>query len=256
MGTQGESSTPPVAFGTFPALMPAWARAEMERRVLVRSERRARRRALRPHRRAVRSMRVWTAAAAATPVAVVVDGWGWVLFGAAAAARAGLSWWEARATADVGQGLPLATMPAPSPMALRGSRAAEPLLRGESAMAALAAFVRAQGPGPVADALRSAMAAAADVVDGLRVFAARVAAGEAAARAVADPARRGVVQASVEAMLAQMRQAAAGLDGLLQAATDVVATATVQPGGYTYTRLDEETIALRGLAAGLRDLTR
>jgi hypothetical protein len=98
------------------------------------------------------------------------------------------------------------------------------------------------------------MATAAEVVDSLRVLAARVVACEAAARAVTDPRRRREVQASAGALLAQMRHAAAGLDGLLGAATDVVATATTQPAGG-YSRLDDEILALRALAAGLRDVT-
>src|SRR4030095_4211107 len=100
--------------------------------------------------------------------------------------------------------------PPPSPMALRGSAAAEPLLRGESGMAALAAMGRTSAPGPGAEALRDAMAAAADVVDGLRVLAARVVACEAAVRAIADPRRRREVQASAGALVDQMRHAAAG----------------------------------------------
>jgi hypothetical protein len=251
---RGGGFPPPAAFGAAPAAMPAWARAEMERRVLVHSERRARRRALRPHRRAVRSMRLWTAAAAVAPAVAIFNGWEWLVVGGGALLRAALSWREAVATADVEPGLPLATVPPPSPMALRGSAAAEPLLRGESALAALARLVRAQAPGPAADELRAAMAAAAEVVDASRVFAARVVACEAAARAVADPRRRREVQASAEVSLTQMRHAAAGLDGLLEAATDLVAAvAAAQPIGHT--RLDDQILALRGLAAGFRDLT-
>lgn len=97
------------------------------------------------------------------------------------------------------------------------------------------------------------MATAAEIVDGLRVLAARVVACEAAARAIADPRRRREVWANAEALLAQMRHAATGMGGLLQAATDLVATATTQLGGHS--RLDDEILALRALAAGMRDVT-
>ena len=244
--------------------MPDWARAEVERRFLERAERRDRRSALRPYRRARRSVQTWLAGAATVPVAATVDVvaldggaenlLGWLAVAVGALAGAGLASREAGRAARVPAGLPLATAPAPSPAALWRSAAAGPLRRGESALGAFAAMVRSLGPGPMADTLRTAMAAAAEVVDGLRIHAARVVAFEAAARAVSDPVRRGEVQMRAEVLLTRMTAAADGLDGLLDAASELVAAASGHSGGDGgLRRLDDEIARLRGFTVGLRE---
>lgn len=235
--------------------VPDWLRADVDRRLLTHGESRARRAAARPRRRAVASMRAWAAfAAICLPVAAIETAWGWVVAAGLAAARAGLSWREARrlaAAEDAGLALP--TVPAPAITALRRSAAAAPLRGGESALMALATVVRSLPPGPVGEQGRAAMAAAATTVDTLREQAARVIACERVARAATDPGRRADAQAHADALVATMRADADGLDELLGAASDLVTALPADRPEIHH--LTARTDTLRGIAEALRDLS-
>lgn len=266
--TTGRDGLVPGVLGASLPALPDWARAEVERRTLERAERRDRRLALRPYRRARRSVQSWLAGAAVTPLAAAVDVvgddssgnlLGWLAVGLGCLLGAGMAHREASRAAVTPPGLPLATAPAPKPAALWRSAAAAPLRRGESALNAFAAMMRSLGPGPTTETLRSAMVAAAEVVDGLRVYASRVVAFEAAARAMSDRARRREVDNRAEVLLARMTAAAEGLDELLDAASEMVAAASGDPwatgnlAGGGSRRLDDEIARLRGFTAGLRE---
>ncbi len=238
--------------------LPDWLRADIERRSLLRGEQRLARAQARLRRRAVLSARVWGGVAVITPGIAVLDGtWGWLVVGAGALVRAGLSWHQARLTPVLPSALPLPAAPLPSRLMLRGSAAAEPLRRGEAAMVALAAMLRALPPGAAAATVRAAMASAAEVVDGLRMQAARVLACESAARAVADPGRRAEITATISDLVRSMTTAADALDGMLAAASDLLAStsSTLSPTGQDG-GLERGTAALRGFADGLRELMR
>ncbi len=237
--------------------LPDWLRADIERRSLLRGEQRLVRTQARLRRRAAASARVWAGVAVLTPAAAVLDGtWKWLVVGAGALVRAGLSWRQAR-LAPVLPALPLPMAPLPSRLMLRGSAAAEPLRRGEAAMVALAAMLRALPPGAAAETVRAAMVSAAQVVDGLRVEAGRVLACESAARTVAGPGRRAEITATISDLVSSMTTAADALDGMLAAASDLLAStsSTLSPAGRDG-GLEHGTAALRGFADGLRELMR
>lgn len=234
--------------GLAPAL-PDWIGADLDRRAVVRSERLATRYA----RRAAGSARWWTIAAAVTPVAAAVDHeWAWLAVGAVALMNGALWAREAALANRRDPGLPLPSVPAPGLRSLRGSAAAEPLRRGEAAIVAFAAMARASPPGPTAAAVRCAMASAGAAVDGLRLRAARVTACEAAARAVANPARRAELSTIVRALVDDMTAAVRALDDLLGAAGDVIGA--VSPRPHELAALGDATEALRGYAAAWREL--
>ncbi|MGF7236073.1 MAG: phage shock envelope stress response protein PspM [Frankia sp.] len=236
--------------------MPDWIRADVDRRLLVHTEWRARRTASRPRRRALASARAWsTVAVGCVPVAAIERTWTWAVVGGLAAARGGLSWRDARrAGAAESAGLTMPTVTGPPPGALRRSAAAEPLRRGESALMALGAAVRTLPAGPVADQGRAAMATGVSIVDELRGQAHRVLACEAAARAGVDPAHRDSARARARAVAAEMASNAAHLDELLAAAGEVI---EALPGcGLHPDHLRMQTETLRGTAAALRDLAR
>ncbi|WP_131768255.1 phage shock envelope stress response protein PspM [Candidatus Protofrankia californiensis] len=238
--------------------LPDWLRADIERRSLLRGEQRLVRTQARLRRRAAASARVWAGVAVLTPAAAVLDGtWEWLVVGAGALVRAGLSWRQARLAPVLPPALPLPMAPLPSRLMLRGSAAAEPLRRGEAAMVALAAMLRALPPGAAAETVRAAMASAAQVVDGLRGEAGRVLACESAARTVADPGRRAEITATISDLVSSMTTAADALDGMLAAASDLLAStsSTLPPAGRDG-GLERGTAALRGFADGLRELMR
>lgn len=236
--------------------MPDWIRADVDRRLFVHTEWRARRAASRPRRRALVSARAWTTlAVGCLPVAAIEHAWAWAVVGGLAAARGGLSWRDARrAAAGESAGLSMPSVAPPPPGALRRSAAAEPLRRGESALMALGAAVRTLPVGPVAEQGRAAMATGAAIVDELRGQAHRVLACEAAERAGTDPGHRASARARSEGLAAEMAVTAAHLDELLAAAGEVVAAL---PGaGRHPDQLRAQTETLRGTAAALRDLAR
>ncbi|WP_026240122.1 phage shock envelope stress response protein PspM [Parafrankia discariae] len=241
-----------LAAAVTPAL-PDWIRADVERRSLERSERRFGRSVRRARRRAAISTQAWTAAAAASPAAAFIDhSWGWFVFGGAALVRAGLSYRELRAFQDTADAPALPVVPAPTAMALRRSAAARPLRRGEAGLAALVALARSVADHPPAAPVRTAVAGAVRLVDGLRVSAGQVLACEAAARAVADPARRAGILATSAQLLDGMNRAADALDGLLAAATEIVGT--VAAPAAELRRLTEDVDRLRAYADGLSEL--
>ncbi|WP_261553826.1 phage shock envelope stress response protein PspM [Frankia tisae] len=240
------------AAAVVPAL-PAWVGADVERRSLLRAERRAGRGLRWARRRETATASIWTGVAALTPVAAVAyDSWGWLVAGGAALARAALAGRELGLLRRVDGGLPLPRSPEPSPWELRRSAAAEPLRRGEAALAALAAMTRSLGPGPARTLLQTTAAGAADLVDGLRLGAARVVACEAAARAISHPGRRAELARTTEALVATMTTSVAVFDDLLAAAGEAVGTVSSSAPGLI--RLREDTEMLRGYAAALRDL--
>jgi hypothetical protein len=115
-------------------------------------------------------------------------------------------------------------------------------------------MARSLPAGPTSGALRAAVASGAEVVDGLRTHAGRVVACEAAARAVADRRRRMEILGTADALVTAMEKAVTALDDLLAAASEVVGTVSaVRPDGLAL--LTERAEALRGYAAGLRELT-
>ncbi|KQC37629.1 hypothetical protein UK82_14610 [Frankia sp. ACN1ag] len=233
--------------------MPAWVGADVERRSLERAERRAGRGLRWARRREAASVSIWTGVAALTPVAAVAyDSWGWLVAGGAALARAALAGRELGLLRRADNGLPLPRTPAPSLWELRRSAAAEPLRRGEAGLAALVAMTRSLGPGPARTFLQTAVAGAAELVDGLRVGAARVVACEAAVRAISHPGRRAELARSTEALVATMATSVAVFDDLLAAAGETVGTVSSSAPGLI--RLREDTEALREYAAALRDL--
>ncbi len=192
--------------------------------------------------------------AAASPiVAVAGQHESWLMVGAAAVLRAGLSGWETATLRRDGDALPAPSAPPPRPWQLRGSAAAEPLRRGEAALSALAAMTRSLGSGPARTMLRGAVAGGVELVDGLRAGAARVVACETAIRAVADPVRRAELVRSRDSLAATMRTSTGLFDDLLVAAAEVVAG--VSPAAPGLDRLEADTQALRQYAAALRDLT-
>lgn len=233
------------------ARLPPAVWLDLERRTVLRAEVRARRVAERRRRRAARSASLWATVAAAMPaVAVVEDQWGWFLVGGAALARSGLSWRQYRTAPPSPELLP---MPSVVPPRLpRRSAAATPLHRAEAALLALRGLVAQLPSGPLAEQGRAAVLTAVETLDGLRAQAARVAACENAARAVADPTRRRTIEASVAPLLAGLERGADGLDELLAAASDTVASALGSP--VPGVRLAEAVGTLRALAAGLREL--
>ncbi len=238
--------------------MPDRLRADLERRSLLRGEQRLVRTRSRQARRASRSARMWAGVAVLTPGVAVVEGtWGWLVVGAGALARAGLSWRQSRLSTPPPTVLPLPTAPLPSRLMLRGSAAAKPLYRGEAAMTALGTMLRALPAGPAAATVRAAMVPAAEVVDGLRFQAARVLACESAARAVADGDRRAEITRTLLELVGSMNAAVEGLDSMLAAASDLLASASASalalgPVGS----LERQTASLRGFADGLRELMR
>ncbi|SQD94963.1 hypothetical protein E0504_23205 [Parafrankia sp. BMG5.11] len=241
-----------LAAAVTPAL-PDWIRADVERRSLERSERRFGRATRRARRRATFSTQAWTAAAAASPAAAFIDhAWGWFVFGGAALVRAGLSYRELRAFRDRDDALPMPAVPAPGAVALRRSAAARPLRRGEAGLAALVALARSVEDRPPAAPVRTAVAGAVRLVDGLRVSAGQVLACESAARAVADPVRRANILATSAQLLDGMNRAADALDGLLAAATEIVGTVAA-PAAELH-RLTEDVERLRAYADGLSEL--
>ncbi|WP_157734151.1 MULTISPECIES: phage shock envelope stress response protein PspM [Frankia] len=245
-------ATADAAAAVVPSL-PAWVGADVERRSLVRAERRAGRGLRWARRREAAAVSIWTGVAALTPVAAVVDdSWGWLVAGGAALARAALAGRELALLRRADGGLPLPRTPAPSPWELRRSAAAEPLRRGEAGLAALMAMTRSLGPGAARSLLQTAAAGAADLVDGLRVGAARVVACEAATRAVSDSGRRAELARTTEALVASMTTSVAVFDDLLAAAGEAVGTVSSSAPGLI--RLREDTETLRGYAAALRDL--
>jgi hypothetical protein len=201
--------------------------------------------------------------------------WLWLATGAGALVNSGV--WVAHAAQyrrrNPGPPLPLA--PAPGVRALTGSAAAGPLRRGEAAITAFLALARPLPPGPTADVVRSAMASAAEVVDGLRLRASRVIACEQAARAVTDPTGRAQINGAVRALVQEMDAAIRALDELVAAAAEVVGAGAATGslglpgpsglppavgGGLGMSPVDLDRLAaqaenLRGYAAGLRDLT-
>nr|WP_235826364.1 hypothetical protein [Candidatus Frankia alpina] len=240
------------AAAVVPAL-PAWVGADVERRSLLRAERRAGRGLRWARRRETATASIWTGVAALTPVAAVAyDSWGWLVAGGAALARAALAGRELGLLRRVDGGLPLPRNSAPSPWELRRSAAAEPLRRGEVALAALAAMTRSLNPGPARTLLQTTAAGAADLVDGLRLGAARVVACEAAARAISHPGRRAELTRTTEALVATMTTSVAVFDDLLAAAGEAVGSVSSSAPGLI--RLREDTEMLRGYAAALRDL--
>ncbi|WP_322747863.1 MULTISPECIES: phage shock envelope stress response protein PspM [unclassified Frankia] len=242
--------------------LPEWLRADVERRSLVRGERRLVRGHARRRRRAERSTRLWIGVAVLAPAIAAVEGsWGWLVVAAGALARAGLAWHQAQGAASLSPVvLPLPSAPLPSRVRLYGSAAADPLQRGEAAIAALAAIMRASPPGPAAEAVRAAMASAAEVVDSLRNRAQHVLACESAARAVADASRRAEIISTVSDLVSAMNAAVQALDAMLAAATDLLASTVstvstpLTPGQLD--GLDRQTATLRAFAEGLRDLRR
>ncbi|AEH10892.1 MULTISPECIES: phage shock envelope stress response protein PspM [Protofrankia] len=251
------------ARGTGPSSrLPEWLRADIERRNLLRGEQRLIRAQARQRRRAAASARAWSGVAVLTPAVAVLDGtWGWLVVGVGALVRAGLSWRQARAAPALPAALPLPTAPLPSRLRLRGSAAAEPLHRGEAAVVALAAMLRSLPPGAAAEAVRAAMASAAQVVDGLRGQAARVLACESAARTVVDPGRRAEITTTIKGLVSSMTTEADALDEMLAAASDLLAStpSALLPAGAVAGRdgeLERGTAALRGFADGLRELMR
>ncbi|MCK9897387.1 hypothetical protein MXD60_22815, partial [Frankia sp. AgB32] len=133
-----------------------------------------------------------------------------------------------------------------------GGAGPAPLRRGEAAQSALAAMTRSVGAGPARSMLRGAVAGGVELVDGLRVGAARVVACEAAIRAVADPARRAELVRARDGLAATMRTSTGVFDDLLVAAGEVVAG--VPSAALGLDRLEADTQALRQYAAALRDL--
>ncbi|ABD12886.1 hypothetical protein CcI156_09735 [Frankia sp. CcI156] len=239
--------------GALRPALPDWVRADVERRSLLRTERRAGRGVRWARRRAAVTAFGWIAVASVTPVAAVVDGWGWLVVGAAAIIRAGLAGWETAVIRREDRGFALPSAPAPPPWALRHSAAAEPLRRGEAGLAALVAMARTLAPGAARGPVRAAVAGAADLVDGLRVTAMRVVACERAARAVTYPARRAEILATRKDLVAEMSASVATLDDLLAAASEVVGT--VVASSPDLARLTQQIEALRGYAAALRELS-
>jgi hypothetical protein len=257
--------------------MPDAMAVEVERR----GAQRAARAATRYARRARWTAGSWAALAAViTPAGAALGGpewWLWLLTGAGSLVNSGL-WALQAARADRhNPGPPLPTAAAPSVRALTGSAAAEPLRRGEEAINAFLALARPVPAGPTADVIRSAMASAAEVVDGLRMRANRVVACEAAARAVADRSARSQLDGTTQALVREMSTAVQALDELVAAAADVVGAgvyassggidlggpppAGVPAGGAALgmTPVDLDALAdqaenLRGYAAGLRDV--
>ncbi|MBL7501326.1 hypothetical protein I6A84_37015 [Frankia sp. CNm7] len=234
------------------------------------------RQATRFSRRARWTAGCWAAfAAVSTPVGVAVGGadwWLWLATGAGALANGGLWAWQAARAERRNPGPPIPQAPAPSVRALSGSAAAGPLRRGEGTITAFLALSRPVPPGPTAEVIRSAMAAAAEVVDGLRLRAGRVVACEAAAKAVADPAGRAQLTATAKALVEEMTAAARALDDLVAATAEVVgagvratagdASAGLAAGGAALgvtpvdlAGLAERAESLRGYAAALRDLS-
>ncbi|MDT3443103.1 MULTISPECIES: phage shock envelope stress response protein PspM [unclassified Pseudofrankia] len=256
--------------------MPDAMAAEMERRGAQREARAATRYA----RHARWTAGGWAALAAVITPAGVAFGhewWMWLLAGAGSLVNSGL-WALQAARADrQTPGPPLPVSAAPGVRALTGSAAAGPLRRGEEAISAFLALARPVPPGPTADVIRSAMASAAEVVDGLRMRANRVVACEAAARALADRSARAQLAGTVQALAEEMNTAVRALDDLVAAAAEVVGAGVyaysggldlggpAPPGtpvggaalGVAPVDLDalaEQAENLRGYAAGLRDV--
>jgi hypothetical protein len=243
-------------------------------------ERRAARREVRATTWFARRAR-WTAgcwavfAAVVTPAGLAADPGEWVLWlatGAGSLLSGGL--WALQATRESRRnpGLPLPAAPAPATRELSGSAAAEPLRRGEASITAFLALSRPVPPGPTADLVRSAMSSAVEVVDGLRLRAARVLGCEAAARAVVDPAGRAHLNAVIVGLVGEMTAAVRALDDLVAATAEVVGAGVWTPGYGAaglpavssavaagadgpladLTALAEQAENLRGYAAGLR----
>jgi hypothetical protein len=236
--------------------LPDWLRADIERRNLVRNERRLARAYVRRQQWATRSTQLWAGVAVAAPAVAVAGGsWEWLIVGAGAAARAGLSWRQARSVATAAPpAMPLPTAPSPSRARLYGSAAAEPLQRGEAAVVALGGILQALPAGPAAEAVRVAMASAAEVVDRLRNRAHHVLACEAAARAVTDVDRRSAIVAGVSDLVSVMRAEVQALHDMLAAASELLATASTPLTPGQLDSLDRQTATLRAFAEGLRDL--
>lgn len=231
--------------------LPDWLRADIERRSFENAERRFSRPFRRARQRALLSAQAWAAAAAASPVvAAIGDEWGWLAFGAAALARAGLSFREYRTSPE--SGLPAPSVPPLRALELRRSAAARPLRRGEAGLAAVAALLCSVEARPGTTQVQTAMVTAARLVDGLRMTARRVLACESAMRAVSDPARRADIRATSARLLAAMEQAADLLDELLTAATEIVVTVTTPTAELT--GLADEVERLRTYADGLSEL--
>ncbi|WP_239333690.1 hypothetical protein [Frankia sp. CiP3] len=234
--------------------LPDRLRADIERQRLIRGEQRLVRAYDRRRRRATRSTRLWAGVAIAAPtMAVLEDSWGWLVVGAGALARAGLAWRQAQlAVSSSPSALPLL-----SRARLSGSAAAEPMQRGEAAMAALTAIMQASPPGPAAEAVRTAMASAAEVVDTLRNRAQRVLACESAARVVTDVDRRTEIISTVSELVSSMNTGVRALDNMLAAASDLLAsTVSTQLTPGQLDSLDRQTATLRAFAEGMRDLKR
>ncbi|MBX6388551.1 MAG: hypothetical protein IRZ08_06050 [Frankia sp.] len=257
--------------------MPDWVGADIERRAVDREARETTRYA----RRASWTAKAWAAFAAITPAFAAAAGdWLWLSVGGAALVNGGLWAQEAIRARRRTPELPVPRQPAPSAAALRGSAAAGPLRRGEAAMRAFTSLLKAAPPGAAEDALRSGMAAAAEVVDGLRVRASSVVACEGAARALTNPAGRAELDSTIQELVTEMEAAVRALDDLLGAAAEVVGVARASaaragqdviagtptgrlgPGqlgaaslGPDLAALSERAASLRAYAAGLRELT-
>ncbi|OHV38119.1 hypothetical protein BCD49_14185 [Pseudofrankia sp. EUN1h] len=223
----------------------------------------------------------WAALAAViTPAGAALGGhewWMWLLTGAGSLVNSGL-WALQAARADrQTPGPPLPVAAAPGVRELTGSAAAAPLRRGEEAISAFLALARPVPPGPTADVIRSAMASAAEVVDGLRLRANRIVACEAAVRALTDRSARAQLAGTIQALAEEMKAAVRALDDLVAAVAEVVGAGVyassggIDLGGSTpvgtpaggaalgvapvdLDALAEQTENLRGYAAGLRDV--
>lgn len=251
--------------------------ADLARRATQREARAATRYA----RRARWTAGSWAALAAViTPAGAAFGGdmwWMWLLTGAGSLAGGGLWALEAARADRHMPGPPLPVAAAPSVAVLTGSAAAGPLRRGEEAIGAFLALARPLPPGPTADVIRSAMASAAEVVDGLRLRATRVVACDAAARAMADRAARAQLAGTTLALVEEMNAAVRALDELVAAAAEVVGASVYASSGgidlggpsaegmpvggaalgmapVDLDALTDQAEKLRGYAAGLRDV--
>ncbi|CAO5148979.1 conserved hypothetical protein [Frankia sp. AiPs1] len=236
--------------------LPDWLGAGVERRSLRRLQRRDGRGRRWAGRWVATTTAGWSAVAALSPVGAVLGGGEWLLLGAAALVRAGLGGWELARLRRVDEAVALPRTVAPSPWELRGSAAAAPLRRGETALGALAALARSLGQagrsGPAASLVRGAVVDGVELVNGLRIGAVRVTACEAAMRAMADPARRAEVARARDELAATMQTSVAGMDELLAAAVEVVGGA--RPSAADLERLRADSELLREYARALRSL--
>ena len=238
--------------------LPAHVAYEWEQRAAFRRESRRRAASERRARRREAAAWVWSAGAAASAVITVGPEHFesiWVVATALLTARAGFAWrWMLRANrAPVD---PALVMPAPPLRLPWGSVVAEPLHRAESAVATVQQIALQLPAGPLRDSGVVAVRTAAESAAALRLRASQAAWCETAARRLHDPAHRADAQTSVDMQVAQLREGAAELEGLLVALSHLAATAGRDDVAVQLARLrlQEATSSVQELARAMLEL--